>query len=82
MKRSIFLLVLSSAMMVVLMVGVSLSGYVAWRLTLARHGLWLTGLLGGLASSTATTLYQENRAHRPVFANGEAETAPAAVTPP
>ena len=42
--------------MVVLIAGVSLAGYVAWRLTLDRHGLWLTGLLGGLVSSTATTL--------------------------
>ena len=43
-------------LMVVLIAGVSLAGYVAWRLTLDRHGLWLTGLLGGLVSSTATTL--------------------------
>jgi uncharacterized membrane protein (DUF4010 family) len=42
--------------MVVLVAGVSLSGYVAWRLTLGRHGLLLTGVLGGLVSSTATTL--------------------------
>ncbi len=43
-------------LMVVLISGVSLAGYVAWRLTLGRHGLVITGLLGGLASSTATTL--------------------------
>jgi len=43
-------------LMVVLIAGVSLSGYVAWRLTWVRRGLLLTGLLGGLASSTATTL--------------------------
>jgi len=43
-------------LMVVLISGVSLAGYVAWRLTLGRHGLLVTGLLGGLASSTATTL--------------------------
>lgn len=43
-------------LMVVLISGASLAGYVAWRLTLGRHGLLLTGLLGGLASSTATTL--------------------------
>lgn len=43
-------------LMVVLISGVSLAGYVAWRLTLARKGLLLTGLLGGLVSSTATTL--------------------------
>ncbi len=43
-------------LMVVLIAGVSLAGYFAWRLTLARKGLVLTGLLGGLVSSTATTL--------------------------
>ena len=34
-------------LMVVLVAAVSLSGYVAWRLTLGRHGLLLTGVLGG-----------------------------------
>src|SRR5512143_3365882 len=43
-------------LMVVLVAAVSLSGYVAWRMTLGRHGLMLTGVLGGLVSSTATTL--------------------------
>jgi uncharacterized membrane protein (DUF4010 family) len=43
-------------LMVVLVSGVSLAGYVAWRLTLARKGLLVTGVLGGLVSSTATTL--------------------------
>jgi uncharacterized membrane protein (DUF4010 family) len=43
-------------LMVVLISGVSLAGYVAWRLTLERKGLLLAGLLGGLVSSTATTL--------------------------
>lgn len=43
-------------LMVVLVEAVSLSGYVAWRLTLGRHGLLLAGVLGGLVSSTATTL--------------------------
>ena len=42
-------------LMVVLISGVSLAGYVIWRLTLDRKGLLLTGLLGGLISSTATT---------------------------
>jgi uncharacterized membrane protein (DUF4010 family) len=42
-------------LMVVLISGVSLAGYVAWRLTLERKGLVLTGLLGGVISSTATT---------------------------
>jgi uncharacterized membrane protein (DUF4010 family) len=43
-------------LMVVLIAGISLAGYVAWRLTLERHGLLLTGVLGGVVSSTATTL--------------------------
>lgn len=43
-------------LMVVLVAAVSLAGYIAWRLTLGRHGLLLTGVLGGVVSSTATTL--------------------------
>lgn len=43
-------------LMVVLVAAVSLSGYIAWRLTLKQHGLLLNGVLGGLVSSTATTL--------------------------
>ncbi|MFN3565955.1 MAG: MgtC/SapB family protein [Burkholderiaceae bacterium] len=51
-------------LMVVLVSGVSLAGYVAWRLTLARKGLVLTGLLGGLVSSTATTLVYARHARQ------------------
>jgi uncharacterized membrane protein (DUF4010 family) len=43
-------------LMVVLVAAVSLAGYIAWRLTWGRHGLLLTGVLGGVVSSTATTL--------------------------
>lgn len=42
--------------MVVLVSGVSLSGYAALRYFGRKHGAPLLGLLGGLASSTATTL--------------------------
>ncbi len=42
--------------MVVLISGVSLSGYAALRYFGQKHGAPLLGLLGGLASSTATTL--------------------------
>ena len=42
--------------MVVLIAGISFCGYVAVRLIGAEHGLMLTGILGGLTSSTATTL--------------------------
>ncbi|MCX7887846.1 MAG: MgtC/SapB family protein [Verrucomicrobiae bacterium] len=43
-------------LMVVLIVGISLSGYVAYKLFGARAGLLMGGVLGGLASSTATTV--------------------------
>lgn len=49
-------------LMVVLISGVSLAGYVALRLAGARHGMLLTGILGGLVSSTATTLIHARRA--------------------
>jgi uncharacterized membrane protein (DUF4010 family) len=42
--------------MVVLVSGLSLAGYIALKLVGGRHGLALVGLLGGVASSTATTL--------------------------
>jgi len=42
--------------MVVLISGISLAGYAALRIAGQRHGTPLMGLLGGLASSTATTL--------------------------
>ena len=41
---------------VVLIAGLSLSGHVAMRFAGAQRGTLLTGLLGGLASSTAATL--------------------------
>jgi uncharacterized membrane protein (DUF4010 family) len=43
-------------LMVVLISGVSLAGYLALRIVGARHGAALIGLFGGLVSSTATTL--------------------------
>jgi uncharacterized membrane protein (DUF4010 family) len=60
-------------LMVVLVAAVSLSGYVAWRLTLGRHGLLLTGVLGGLVSSTATTLAYARQV------GAGSQTTPAAV---
>lgn len=42
--------------MVVLIAGISYAGYFATRLVGAERGALLTGLLGGLASSTATTI--------------------------
>ncbi|MFN0038938.1 MAG: MgtC/SapB family protein [Burkholderiales bacterium] len=43
-------------LMVVLVSGVGLTGYLALRFANANRGVLLTGLLGGLISSTATTL--------------------------
>ena len=42
--------------MVVLIAGLSFAGYIAMRVIGAERGILLTGFLGGLASSTATTL--------------------------
>ena len=42
--------------MVVLIVGIGLAGYVAFRLVGGRHGALVNGLLGGLVSSTAATV--------------------------
>lgn len=42
--------------MVVLIAGLSFAGYIAMKAVGAERGILLTGLLGGLASSTATTL--------------------------
>ena len=49
-------------LMVVLIVGISLTAYVAYRLCGARVGILLTGLLGGLISSTATTVTYSQKA--------------------
>lgn len=43
-------------LMIVLISGVSLAGYAALRLVGARYGAPLLGVLGGLVSSTATTM--------------------------
>ena len=47
--------------MVVLIVGISLGGYVAYKLLGARAGTLLGGILGGLISSTATTVSYARR---------------------
>jgi uncharacterized membrane protein (DUF4010 family) len=49
-------------LMVVLIVGISLGGYLAYRFLGSRGGSWVAGLLGGLISSTATTLSYARRA--------------------
>jgi len=47
--------------MVVLVVSISLAGYVAYKLLGARAGALLAGVLGGLVSSTATTVTYARR---------------------
>lgn len=60
--------------MVVLISGLSLAGYVALRLVRGQSGIILVGLLGGLASTTATTLvYSKHSKNIPNFA-GSAST--------
>ncbi len=49
-------------LMVVLIAGIGFTGYVAIRVLGAHQGLGLTGLLGGLVSSTAVTLSLSGRA--------------------
>jgi uncharacterized membrane protein (DUF4010 family) len=49
-------------LMVVLIVGISLAAYVAYRLLGAHVGVVVTGILGGLISSTATTLTYSQKA--------------------
>lgn len=48
-------------LMVVLIAGIGLASHVALRLAGERHGVMLTGLLGGLVSSTATTVLYARR---------------------
>lgn len=53
---------------VVLISGISFLGYVLMKLIHSEHSITLTGLLGGLASSTATTLSFTQRSHKnPAF---------------
>jgi uncharacterized membrane protein (DUF4010 family) len=51
-------------LMVVLIVGISLGGYLAQKLAGARLGTVLGGVLGGLVSSTATTVSYSRRTAR------------------
>lgn len=55
--------------MVVLISGVSLAGYVALRLVGQRYGAPLLGFLGGLVSSTATTMIYARHAHERAMIN-------------
>jgi uncharacterized membrane protein (DUF4010 family) len=56
-------------LMVVLISGISLAGYAALHLVGTRYGAPLLGFLGGLVSSTATTLlYARNSRNNPAMA--------------
>lgn len=64
---------------VVLIAGLSLAGHLAMRLTGSERGVFWTGLLGGLASSTAATLALARHAKRqPALAEAAAAGALAA----
>jgi uncharacterized membrane protein (DUF4010 family) len=59
--------------LMVLISGISFAGYAAIRLFGARRGLGLTGIMGGLVSSTAVTLSMYRRAkERPDIADSAA----------
>ncbi|MFP3948680.1 MAG: MgtC/SapB family protein [Gemmatimonadota bacterium] len=60
-------------LMVVLIVGISMAGYVAYKALGPRAGTVATGLLGGLISSTATSIGFARRAH------GNPDRSPAAA---
>ena len=49
-------------LLVVLIVGIGLGGYAAYKLVGARAGTMLSGMIGGLISSTATTVSYARRA--------------------
>ncbi|GAA5524498.1 hypothetical protein Maes01_01055 [Microbulbifer aestuariivivens] len=49
-------------LLVVLIVGIALGGYAAYKLAGARAGTLLSGIIGGLISSTATTVSYARRA--------------------
>lgn len=51
-------------LMVVLISGIGFAGYVLYKLVGSRRGIILTGLLGGLISSTATTLSFAQRSRK------------------
>ena len=56
--------------MVVLISGISLAGYTALHLVGTRYGAPLLGFLGGLVSSTATTLiYAKHGKSNPAMLN-------------
>lgn len=53
-------------LMVVLISGISFLGYILFKILGSRRGIGLTGVLGGLASSTATTLSLSQRSQQTI----------------
>lgn len=51
-------------LLVVLIVSINLVGYLAFRLAGGRAGSWAAGILGGMVSSTATTISYASMARR------------------
>jgi len=62
-------------LLVLLISGLSLVGYILTRLLGAHRGLPLTGLTGGLVSSTAVTLSFARQSHEPQYAEARAALA-------
>ena len=62
-------------MLVLLISSLSLVGYVATRLLGARRGIPLTGLTGGLVSSTAVTLAFSRQSRDPAYAGSSSALA-------
>lgn len=63
-------------LLVILIAGLSLIGYVATRMLGKAQGTAVTGLAGGLVSSTATTLnFARSSRHEPAPADGHAVSA-------
>jgi uncharacterized membrane protein (DUF4010 family) len=58
--------------MVVLVVGMGLAGYVAYKLLGQRRGALVAGVLGGLVSSTATTVAYARRSREEAAASAAA----------
>jgi uncharacterized membrane protein (DUF4010 family) len=57
-------------LLVVLIVGISLAGYIAYKLFGERAGAVIGGILGGLISSTATTVSYSRRARQSPSTSG------------
>ncbi|MFM1767886.1 MAG: hypothetical protein RJA22_415 [Verrucomicrobiota bacterium] len=57
-------------LMVVLIVGISLAGYILYKFASPRAGAWAGGVLGGLVSSTATTVSYSRRSRATPEATG------------